>query len=289
MTKIAAAAAAVTLSIGSAASAQVIYDSEGFEAPDFVFGNVVGQTGGSPDATWVESVAGVPPTAVVQGSVFREGSQALQLDRNGDGSGLFGPSGISVPITDPSNTQRFVGMTWDMTVEDVGDGLTGPFFGASLAVSLGGAPTTISFGVDASDPFGSGTGEVGYFFAGGNFVAITGSDGLAIEVPLSDSDWFTYTIRIDADAGATGTVTFLLGDGVATPLASGPVALPDELTLLTTGVVTTSDIIGGPDGDDQIGTAFYDAFSIEIEAIPEPTSMALLGTLGLGLIRRRRV
>ncbi|MEM6561718.1 MAG: PEP-CTERM sorting domain-containing protein [Planctomycetota bacterium] len=298
----AAYAALTTLSITAVTHAVAIYDSVGFETPasGFVPGSIDGQSGGSPSTLWGGSTLGTPPTATVQGAVFREGTQALELDRAG-GDAFFGPLLPPTAITDPTGSQQLLDVRWSMTVDeptsfDAED--NSAFFGASWRLRLDGATSTnriVSFGVDTSlaeDGSGAGTGEVVFFFDNGVFGRFVDDMGDAVAVPLGTDQWFEFILRVDTSDPTNDSVTFLLGDGTGfeeLTLDPSEVSSTDLLggnvTSVDTGVVSTDNLFAPLSAE---GTAYYDEFCLHIQAIPEPAGLAMFGLIATGLFRRRR-
>lgn len=244
------------------ADATQVFDSNGFEAPRYVPGDLAGQDTLGP---WLKDAG--TATAVVQSAVKLGGTQAVQLTRPATVTGDT-RFGVLKPLT-PTAPLTTLRVNWDMnvTASNTPNVDFGPFFGAEGYDSFGAAPKLIgSLGVDST------TGEVLIQETGTGFFIPTGQ-----VVPFGQ--WNHFTLQMNY---ATRTYqAFVNGVASGTPepfVDAGIVGFTDA-------PISTLAAQDGP-GLLAPGTAFYDNYNIEI--VPEPSTVAIIGLASLGLLRRRR-
>ncbi len=245
------------------ASAVVIYDSGGFEAPRFTPGPLTGQDGGS----WMQSPAPSTGTAIVQSAVKFAGNQAVQVTRAANNDRYF----PDTPVVTPTPAQRYITIDWKMNVtEAVHAGNFGPFFGIEAY-----DPTSKvigALGVDAK------TGEVVFYDAANQGVITPTGD------VVDFGTWHQYTLALDF----VSKNALLYVDGQLTETVTGFV---DE----NLGAITQffdADIAALPADVEpplQTGVAYFDDYVVQnVAAVPEPATLSLLAC-GLLMLGRRRI
>jgi hypothetical protein len=193
-------ALALLTALAASASAGVIYDSGGFEAPTFSVGALAGQDSGK----WVESGSGA--TAVVQNSIASSGSQAVQVQRT-TGDDRFFPILPTTPTV-----KRFVTIDWDMNVARTAlDNVSfGPFFGIQAYT-----PATLLLGAAGVD---ATTGDVLFEAPNSGVLTVTGTkvnfdqfnhfqlviDNTAKSVSVLVNNKLAHKANGFVDPGATG-------------------------------------------------------------------------------------
>lgn len=262
-----ALAATSTLAIAQA-PVLTLYDSEGFEAPRFVPGNLEGQ-----DITfgpWLAETGTPIGNTTVQTNVVKEGSQAVQMNRTGQDEVY----GVLKPIVP---TEQFVVVEFCMWVDQAVSGGQnfGPFFGVQAYSQIDGGLLAGGFGVD------SNTGEVLFQQGSTGFLDVTpGND------TVNFGEWNDFAIYLDYDNdlyygvlnGAIVAQTTFVDDGSV-----------GEITAFTDAPIVGLPAEGGASGLGAQGTSYFDNYRIyTTNAIPEPASLGLLGIAGLMLVRRRR-
>ncbi|MGA2031452.1 MAG: PEP-CTERM sorting domain-containing protein [Thermoguttaceae bacterium] len=263
-----AMAAGVTFALATASFASTILDSQGFEASA---GYNPGVLQGQNNWLW----QGGASTAIVENSVFKSGSQAVQVNRAANSDGRWGVSEDGHGY--PQSPNSIIQIDWDMNVSQTTGtpGVFGPFFGVEAyddAVS-GGPGEFGSFGVDATTrdvlyqaqdtgqptPTGQGVG--------------TGWNHFSMVLNFATDQYSVYLNNSPTPLATTGFVDRGLG--------------------LTT--FTDADISGiaiAPDSSSQAmtGTAYIDNFKVQ-QITPEPGTLAMCVVglpLVLGLAWRRR-
>jgi hypothetical protein len=247
------------LSVSPSADAVEVYNSNGFESPRFIPGDLAGQDVQGP---WLkDSGSG---SGVIQSAVSQSG-QAVRLTRAGNESGDT-RYGVAKPLV-PTGSLQTVRVSWDMNVTQTTDPLLdyGPFFGVEGYDAFGGDIKLIgSLGVDAT------TGDILYQDGLDGFLVETG-----VDAPFGQ--WNRYMLEIDYQNdeysvyfnGARLATTTFVDPGI-TGFTDAPLA----------ALAATFESI-----DFAAGTAYFDNYTIEI--VPEPTAMALVGLGSLALLRRR--
>lgn len=241
-------------------SAAVIYDSGGFEEPRFAAGAPL--EGQDPaQGPWVRS-GGTASSATVQSTVVQSGSQAVQVNRQGDDTfwGVIEP--------EPAVAGQ-IAVEWDLNVvQATHAGDFGPFFGVQAYDALDNAPLLIgAAGIDAK------TGEFLYQEAGtGNLVA---------GPVLTFNTWHRFSMVLDYD---TDTYSVLVN---GSPLLTGEGFVDDpalgEIDDFTDAPLVALAAGNSPQEQAAAGTAFYDNYRV----VPEPAALSLIGMGALALLGRR--
>jgi hypothetical protein len=266
------AAALITGGISTASSAAVLYDSEGFEPTTFA--NDVALEGQDPlDGPWTKAaLGGVTTTATVQNDVFL-GSQAVQLNRN-VGDAYWGVQKLVPDVSFTSN--NLIVVEWDMyVVQSTTSQNFGPFFGAQANDAHDNLTPVLlagSLGMDAK------TGDVLYQAEGTGALTETG-------LILPFEQWHHFRLVFDYGQDSySGYVT--PNGGVQQLLVSGEGFVDDAFEEIDD--FTDAPIFGvaAEPGSGGTGTAYFDNYVVQ--QVPEPSALAALGILGLGILGRRR-
>jgi len=283
---------------GRAAFADTVIYSTGFEPSTFTTTGGVGGAGAvNGQGGFVESLTPTngTSTAIVENSNVISGTQSLNITRTAS------PSANNIyvaPQTHVSQASPFeVTAQVDVKIGTIPTGTSGngPDFGLNL-YGNGGALQIGSLVVDSSD------GNI-YDTANGGAVDLITDGGPPNNVggdPVALTSNSVETLKIVANftSGAGGTVTlqYFMGAG---PNNASPTL---EDTQTTTGVdVNSFDFAylwGGtsvgtptgdaPSGDNGTNSAIFDNYSVSTDAaVPEPTSMAVIGVAGMLLSLRR--
>jgi len=273
-----AAAGLVALSItGRSASADTVLYSTGFETPTFTTtgstpaGNLNGQGG------FVESLTGTG-TGVVETSNVISGAQSVNITRNSASTLDFAPHTI-VSQASPFTVTAQV----DVKIPTFsGTSGNGPNFGLDL-YGNNGALEIGSLSIDSSN------GNIWDTANGVSAALIT--DGSPDPSPISAGSVETLKVVANFASGAGGPVTlqYFIGSG-----PNGATTLEDTET--TTVNVSSFDYaylfggaaLGAPSGDNGTNSGIFDNYSVSTNAaVPEPTSMAVVGVAGMLLSLRR--
>lgn len=253
------AAALGVLGLAKPASADIVFDSNGFEPPRYIAGELSGQDVQGP---WLKDLG--TGVAVVQSAVKQSGTQAVQFTRPAAATGDT-RYGVLKPLT-PTGSLKIVRVNFDMRVnQSQTPGGFGPFFGVEGYDGFNDDPKLIgSVGVDAT------TGDVLYqddqgFFTETGVIAPFG----VFNRFLLEMDYNTQQYRAYFNGVQVGTSPFV--DPGIIGFTDAPLA---ALAATFESIETAS------------GTAFYDNYSIEI--VPEPTALGLIGLGSIALLRRRR-
>ena len=255
------AAAAGLFLAAPRASAIVVYDSNGFEAPRFIPGELAGQDVEGP---WLRS--GGTNSAIIQSAVTQSGGQAVQFTRTANSSDTW--YGVNKEMT-PTAPNQTVRISWDMNVTQTAGNEFGPFFGVDAYDGFGGLPKRVGLlGVDASTGevliLGAGpTDEEEVFIAPGQVVPFGQWNNYAVEL-----DYATRTYRGYVNGVLVGGDDFIDEEDGIVGFTDAPIAS------LQAGAV------------DVPGVAYFDNYTIEV--VPEPTTVAIFGLASLGLLARRR-
>lgn len=298
-----------------------IVNTVGFEAPDFVLGNLSGQQG------WTSSGSS-GSLAVVQDDFVFSGDQAVRVDRTAASNRRWADPVAGFP------TGRFVTVSWDMAVTVTqAAGVFGPFFGVDtyddkdnpIAVlgTLGVDATTgevliqaedtgvlIAPGpVVASDEWNHFEIELNFLnktyrtYLNGDFVASTGFvDGSFGGDDFTDADIAAFAAAADpASQNEPGTAwfdNFLVIDGLIGDYnGDGVVNAADYTVWRDTLGQTGSSLAADGNGDGVVDGLDYDvwrdrfgrggpapgALAIGTSPVPEPAGVALMMTAAAGL------
>jgi hypothetical protein len=257
-----AATSAVFLAAHAASGATTnVYDSGGFESTSrFTPGNLVGQDGGLWSSLAGASGGNVPAT-VQTGTKL--GNQAVQLTRN-SGSYFYFPA---TPFQGPPAGQPYlyVGFSLNVSAPTNAGQSYGPVFGTEIYDSIGGRLG--GAGIDA-------TSKTFVYETPGTYV-----DGPTVSL----NTWYSILEIYNFN---TKTYEVLLNGA---PIASN---LP-WLNMYANQQFGDADFFGSPGqpetGPGPFATAngFFDNFTVTWNSVPEPSSLALFGTAGMLLTRRK--
>jgi hypothetical protein len=228
------------VAFAGAASAQTIYDSEGFEPPTFTLGELEGQD--AVDGPWFSDA--ITSTGVVTSDIARSGSQSVRLDRapNDDSRWL-----ISKPL---------VGIRDLLVVEadlrtafsDVSESAYGPIFALEAYDAFNNVGGDIKLagmvGMDAA------TGELLYQEEGTGFLAATGD--------ILDPDTW-YRLRLELDYSTDTYSIYLNGVRKATVGFVDP-----DIDDFTDADLAALAGAGDPESLAATGTGWFDNFSIKV-------------------------
>ncbi|MFT3787638.1 MAG: hypothetical protein QM770_15970 [Tepidisphaeraceae bacterium] len=271
---ISAAATVAVFSVLAAPSlgATTLFDSQGFETPNYTTGSLVGQYPADANFTdeWVISAG--TPGANVQTSVVKTGSQAVQVDRTTTTDQRYFWNQT------PQTAARYVFIDWDMRyalATAVSANNTGPFFGIESYSATAAGPgvyTPHQQGALGVDTF---TGKV--LFLDPSFGAMNVGAGPA----LTPNTWNHFQIVVDY---LTQTYNGYVN---GTPAASN-VAWNDATPATLWGDADLSH--AATDFGTQLGAGYFDNLLVTTAPeLPEPVSAAALAAGALiGLKRQRR-
>ncbi len=260
-TRLAWTAGAALCAVTTAAGANAIVDSKGFEDPPYDLAVLEGQN------DWQLSHYGWPGdtgpgTATVQNTVKQAGTQAVQVDRAAysDDRWAVLPGG-SLP------SGQYIVIEWDMNVTETPGDKWGPFFG-SEAYDSNGAPKLLgSLGVDAS------TGDILYQQEVTGYLVDTGTDA-------TFGTWGHYKIVLDYVADEY--TVYYNGTSLATEgFVDGAIAGFTDADI--SAFAAAADALSRA----ALGTAYFDNFVVT----PEPSSLVLMmlgGAAFFWIARRRR-
>ena len=278
-TRLSAATVVVGLLAGaSTASAQSIYNSNGFEATAGFAPliTLAGQAGGTPPMFFVNSEASTTTQTSIQSSPtipVNNGTQAVQLQYGSGGDFTPNSTYVQTPIDTVANpvvSIRFSMYVAPSTADDPAGGVLAPVFGVEVAddtLDPNGVGVQVA-GLYASESTdGSNTGFADVLFLGAGNLFDTNTD-----VSLNEYHNFAFVLNyisktydLFVDGSNIGTQAFATG--------AADISFTD------------ADLVAFDGGGNIEGLAFIDDFSI---AIPEPTSLAAVLAVSAGLLGRRR-
>jgi hypothetical protein len=275
-----AVAAVTTIAVAGSASAAVttIYDSQGFEAPTFVPGNLVGQDGWQKFA--LDSGASTADVVtLLPDNQVQSGLQSVNIERPSTET-QFGSTGFFVDVTAAAaNHQPVVYVQWDMYVPTAEDQDPDPIAesfgpGFSLEVYSTGITRLLNVGVD------SATGEF-YEIIVDDPATPDFTNNPAIQL----DQWQSWEVVLDF----TNEVYFTIVDGVT--LDNGGAQFLNDIDYAGGDRLNDAPIITYPTDQSYVsvsGEAWIDNYRIlDGTVVPEP-SVAVLGLAGLVGLRRRR-
>lgn len=251
----------------SCASAQVLYQSDGFESPRFAPGTISGQDSGA----WAVDPAGQANHLVVSGTTLGanpfSGTQMVRV--NGPSTNFSWPditaavagrtAGNDVIVT---STRIFLPLASELAAG--ANGIFGILAYNAAASNMGGIRVRVGDGaiIGTIDPDGVGPSTFGnYLFNAGGV--------------LARGQWHEIGFGLNIVTRAmTLTVN---GATVATGTTSQTVALN----------LADVDFIGSLVTGAQPASALFDDYSV-VAVVPSPAAAALLGLGGLAAFRRRR-
>lgn len=249
--KIAVASCVLLAGAGVASAQTFLYNSNGFEAPGFTVGALVGQQG------FVNDVPAAVTAGTIQNTLANGGTQAVRL-AGGIGTNWFYPSLNYTPAAGEIISVR-----------------------VDIARTLS---ATSSFGylLDIFGTNGSRVARAGLAANGGTIRAIvttlnnagTATNFLASDTVYGQNQWVSFDVRLNF---ATRTFNLIVdGSTVATnlPMVNGTATGLGDADLQVSTVAGASDF------------GYFDNYSVSV--IPTPGSAALLGLGGLAALRRRR-
>ena len=249
-------ASVLALAAASTASAQIIFDSAGFEAPAYSVGPLPGQNGWTADTP--------PGTAVILD--LGGGNQAVAV--GGGETNWFFPS---INYTPAANTLVVVQ--------------------ADISRTLGSSTSSFGYAIDLYNENISRLGRFGLVDNGGSIqVFVTTKVSAGVPDPSGTATSLAFGSAIPADQ----FVHFEASLNYATQtfrVKADSVDLGYDFPFIATSTqLADADIqVSSSSGADDQG--HFDNYVVYAVAIPEPSSYAALAglaVLGLGLIRRRR-
>ncbi len=272
-------AGVLSMSLAGAASADIGYDTLGFEVPSsgFTYVQLEGQAGGSPSRLW-RAIQGTNQDPVVTPGVGVGGTDGVQFEVV-DGPTTFdygevGTFGSSLGIGGEAPTAPVV-INLDLSVVNGAVGST-PFFGFSAfggtTTPAVGSPRIATILVDSD----SGALLVNDGGSGGGTISAGTVTLNAYHNYNLVLDFTTKTYELEVDGTSRGTFDFS-SETTGVRDANGKAELFSGLNFLGLESGAASTTVAS--------LAFYDNLTI---AVPEPTSLALIGLGGLAMLRRRR-
>ncbi len=247
----------LTIAIASLAIAGVVQATPlintGFESPDYVTGNLVGQQGWDAVGLFEDDVV----TVNVQNAVVKTGSQAVSLTGSGQAAGAFAYKLTPYVPT----TEKIITIDYDMLWGDSG------------------ATKSFLYGVQTYDTDLNLIGSVGVsqLFGFYNAVVFDG-EGTPISIPgavVTPGTWNHFQLVLDYDS--------------QTYQASMNGFASATMPFQTAGIVDygEADLFRDAGLGNANDTAYFDNLSSISSAIPEPASLGMLGGLAVLLLRRR--
>jgi hypothetical protein len=227
--------------------------STGFEAPEYVPGDLVGQNGWDAIGFFEDDIVNVN----VQTAVVRSGAQAVSLSGSGEGAGAFAYN--VTPYTPAAD--KLITIDFDMQ------------WGTS------GNTRSYLYGVQAYDTELNQIGSVGVAQAFGVYNAVVfDADGTAITIPgavVTAGEWNHFQLLLDYESQTYRALV----DGFASP------AIPFQ----TAGIVDfgETDLFRDAGLGNANDTAYFDNLSTVTSVVPEPASIGIGGGLASLLLRRR--
>lgn len=239
----AAAVICATAALSNAAAPALLLDTEGFEAPTFSTGDLVGQNG------WVSAGSG-SVSATIEDANPIDGAQSLRVDRGANSTGFFASYLGGVP----DGGSNIIQIEWDMTYEllEQTDGSFGPFFGVQAfddLTSPGNVLDIATLGVDATtSDILIADGASGHFKESGFVVTHDEPHHYDLVLNFNNS---TYTAFVDGVK--IGQETFVNNS--------------DQAPVATATTLTDADIVGRAAGGDTmsmglVSHANFDNFTI---------------------------
>jgi hypothetical protein len=273
-------AAVLALSASAAISqATVVYNSNGFESFTTTPAALEGQD--PVNGPWLKS-GPVAATAVIQ-TTTKIGTKAVQMNRPAGSFESDAYWGVQKLIADVGfSSNNLVVIDWDMNVpQSSGPQSNGPWFGVEAYDSNdNGALPALYVGAIGMD---SKTGEVTYQQATSGVFLPVPSSTIA---PLAFNQWHHFQLILDY--GQDAYFAYVTPNGGSPTLVAAQQFVdngyyPVDIDDFTDAPISGVDIQGTAAG---AATAYFDNYVIQ--QVPEPTSLALLGIVGVGILARRR-
>jgi hypothetical protein len=255
--------------------ADVLVDSQGFEAPGYAVGDLLqndASAGDLPGQTgWLES-GNAANTATVENTVAYAGTQAVQVNRNSPPDTRWGVTGTYVPTS-----SQQISITWAMNVlPTYGNAYitntatppdNGPFFGSEVYDEKVTIPATSGPGLFASLGVDASTGHVLY--------QQTTTHQLIDSGTTVNLGWNLFGVVLNF---ATDQYNLYLNGSLLTTQSfiDGSV-----LTKFTDADISTLATGGDPGSQNETGTAYFDNFVVQAGPIPVPEPSMLVGLSGL--------
>jgi hypothetical protein len=244
------AVAVAALAVNAAHAVPIL--ATGFEAPEYLPGDLVGQNGWDAVGLFPDDLV----TVNVQSSVVRSGSQAVSLSGSGEGAGAFAYK-LTPHIPTP-NTRIVV--DFDMQ------------WGTS------GTTKSYLYGVQTYDTDLNLVGSIGVANVFGVYNAVVFDDeGTPLAIPgaiVTPGQWHHFQLVLDYDNQSYQGVM----DGIASPI----------IPFQTLGVQNygEADLFRDAGLGNANDTAYFDNLNIMESVVPEPASLA--GLIGLSAVAGRR-
>lgn len=241
-----------SLVLSGAAHAVPLFNS-GFEAPEYVLGDLVGQNGWDAIGYFEDDVV----LANVQNSVVKSGTQAVSLSGIGEGAGAY---------------------AYNITpyVPAAGEAVT---LGFDMLWGTSGNSRSYLYGLQAYDTELNLIGSVGVSHVLGFYNAVVfDSEGAPIAIPgavVQPGEWHRFELVLDYD---TQTYRASMDGFLSAPMAFQTADIVDygESDLFRdAGIVNSND------------TGYFDNLSVVASVVPEPASLGMIGGLAVTLLRRR--